>query len=520
MLYVEIEFTDIVRKNLIKKKITPEQINYDFIKLKNHSIKLFNKNKIDQSLKTIEVACNLMYNTNIKYVDDDLENLVVKISKQIFKNEQVKMNVEYEDNKIVFYDYFALDNRGLTQQYLRGLMDLNYEILYITYRSNDKSRASNITKELDEYGKSKLYYIKNENNIRASMELYYTIKDFKSNKALIHTSPFDMIGLVTFAFLENKINRFLINITDHAFWLGKSSADYFIEFRSYGFNLSEKHRGIEKKKLMMLPYYPIQYHKIEFQGFAFDSRSKKIIFSGGSLYKIYGSNFFFNTIKHILDIHKDIIFLYAGNGDAKPLNNFIKRNGFQNRFFYINERKDITQIFKRIYLYLDTYPISGGLMAQYAVVNGKLPISFRKKESSSKIENLFINSNDIKFTFTDEKSYLEELDKLISDPKYLRSRELQLPKLLINEIEFSKELNKCITEGKTKFTPDRVDIDIDSAEAIQTYLDLVNNYPTRYYGMFVKRCHLKLGILFPNYFIRGFFGKLLNKIRGAQLNGY
>jgi len=58
-------------------------------------------------------------------------------------------------------------------------------------------------------------------------------------------------------------------------------------------------------------------------------------------------------------------------------------------------------------------------------------------------------------------------------------------------------------------------VDIDSAEANQTYLDLANNYPIRYYGMFAKRCYLKLGLLFPNYFIRGFFDKLLNKIRRA-----
>jgi len=478
---------------MINKRITLEQVNYDFEKLKNHAIKLFNQNKLAQCIRTIEVAGNLMYNFNVKYTDAGIENLIVKISRKIFNNEKNVFNAEYEDKKIIFYDYFALDNRGLTQQYLRGLMDLNYEILYITYHLNDKNKSTNIINELNEYGKSRIYYIKNKNYIKASIELYYAIKDFKSNKALIHTSPFDMIGLTTFAFLENKINRFLINITDHAFWLGKSSADYFIEFRSYGFNISVKYRGIDKEKLLILPYYPIQDHKIKFQGFPFDSKNKKIIFSGGSLYKIYGSNFFFNTIKHLLDRHNNVVFLYAGNGDSKPLNNFIKTNGYHNRLFHITERKDITQIFKKCYFYLGTYPISGGLMAQYAVANGKVPICYANKEPSINfIEKLFVNTNETKFTYTDIKSYYGEIDKLISNPEYLRSRELQLNGLLISEDEFSNELSSCITEGKTKFTPDKVDI--DSAEANQTYLDLANNYPTRYYGMFVKRCYLKLQI--------------------------
>lgn len=52
---------------MINKRITLEQVNYDFEKLKNHAIKLFNQNKLDQCIWTIEVAGNLMYNFNLKY---------------------------------------------------------------------------------------------------------------------------------------------------------------------------------------------------------------------------------------------------------------------------------------------------------------------------------------------------------------------------------------------------------------------------------------------------------------------
>ena len=145
-----------------------------------------------------------------------------------------------------------------------------------------------------------------------------------------------------------------------------------------------------------------------------------MIFSGGSLYKIYGSEVFFELVRYILDNHKDTIFLYLGNGDSKPIEKFIRNNKYENRFYYYKERKDINEVFKRCYFYLGTYPVTGALMSQFAVVNKKIPLQYSDKEIlCNRIEELFINSENIKFTFGNIEE-IEEIDKLICSKNLLK----------------------------------------------------------------------------------------------------
>lgn len=56
---------------------------------------------------------------------------------------------------------------------------------------------------------------------------------------------------------KSLVKRYLINPTDHAFWLGKSCLDFSIEFRDYGCNVSNKFRSIENNQIIKQIYYPI-----------------------------------------------------------------------------------------------------------------------------------------------------------------------------------------------------------------------------------------------------------------------
>lgn len=221
--------------------------------------------------------------------------------------------------------------------------------------------------------------VKSKNNIQKCKEIFEKIIQFGPSKILYHSAPWDTVGFITLSWLADyKIERFLINLTDHAFWLGRDCCDYFFEFRSWGVNLSLDHRHIAKERLLMLPYYPIRDTTIQFQGFPFNTEGKKVIVSGGSLYKIYGSPIFFDIVKTILDSYQDTVFFYLGNGETEPLMEFIKKNKLEDRFFYSKERRDINEIIKRCYFYLGTYPMGGGLMSQFAVANNKILVAYAK----------------------------------------------------------------------------------------------------------------------------------------------
>jgi hypothetical protein len=53
---------------------------------------------------------------------------------------------------------------------------------------------------------------------------------------------------------------------------------------------------------------------------------KKIIFSGGSLYKtLGGNNKYYSMIDSILKKYTNTIFLYAGTGDSTKINELMKK---------------------------------------------------------------------------------------------------------------------------------------------------------------------------------------------------
>lgn len=496
----------------MKHKITKEIVLKDYRKLIKLAFFTFNLKLYSQSMDIIANAANLMYNFNIIYTDNEIESLLIKIAQRLFAN--VHFNSTTPNQKsIVFYDYFSLDNRGLTEQYLQGLMDLNYEILYITLQKNP-SNMQNILSKLSKYPKSEVFQVKSDNNILACNEIIKKITKFAPSKILFHSAPWDTIGFVSLSIFEGRIDRFLINLTDHAYWLGKMCCDYFIEFRTYGLNISTKYRKINKNKLLILPYYPITNSKYAFEGFPFNTNNKKIIFSGGSLYKIYGSQVFFDIVKYILNSYKDTLFFFLGNGDERPLLNFIKENKLENRFYYSKERKDINEVFRHCHFYLGTYPICGGLMSQFAVQNNKIPVAYTGNDLPvNNIDELFINLKDITFTYTDIQKVYEEIDRLLTDNDYYLKKTSKMKNLVISSKDFAIRLKKCFEDKFSDYQTK--EYDIDTSRFSNIYIDQENNFLHNYCNYVLFKRNFFISIFFIKYTIFfilcNFFNKCIKK---------
>lgn len=502
---------------VLMREVTREKIEKDLTWLKLTAKKFIRRKKLEMALNTIRIAADLLYRTNIVYYDNELEAMIKEISEARFKT-KVKFNRERKSQnrkKVVFYDFFSIDNRGLTEQYLNGLIQTKYEILYLAYKWNATKRSTNIFEKISRYHKAKVYLIDNDELLGRASDLRNQIMSFNPTICLIHTSPADVSGALAFYSLRGMYRRYLINITDHAFWLGKCSADKFIEFRSYGFQISKKIRKINEQNLMILPYYPIQT-SFPFQGFPFDYNGKKVIFSGGALNKIYGDRFFFSIIEHIISKHDDTVFLYVGNGDSSRFKNFIAKNALGNRVYYFKERKDICEIFKRIWIYIDTFPLSGGLMMQLAVANKKVPVSYKSSEQSSNIEGVFVRKPNFSITFTDKSEFFKEIDKLITEPLYMKSHEEELNGLIIDRTEFNKQLDNLLQNGRTTFEP--IDCEINPTEFFEQSLKLLKNDPFQYYMIFARSHNLRACVYAecqkPGVIFRKIIRKICQKRKG------
>ena len=411
--------------------------------LKNYAEKSFHTKKYEKSLTAIEVGANILYRYNQIYKDDEFENLLVEISNRLINKGEIKKKNE---KIVVFYDGFGLDTRGLALIFLKAIAELNYKLIYITKKESIDSQPT-IKKILSGYNVT-YEYISDLNRINKIKELNNVFLKYNPTDAFLYTTPSDVGAITVFNAYKGKITRYQIDLTDHAFWLGINAFDYCISLRDLGATIEYNYRMIPKEKIIFLPYYAYIDKSISFQGFPFDSKGKKVIFSGGSLYKTLGDNEnkYYKIVEHILENHADTIFLYAGEGDNSQIELLQKK--FNNRVFHISERKDLYQVMLHSTLYLNTYPMFGGLMMHYAVSAHKIPITLKHNHDA---DGLLFKQDQIKIEYEDVETLEKDVDKLLKDESYLKERENLLLNSEITEEQFKKELNNLILYQKTNY---------------------------------------------------------------------
>lgn len=425
--------------------------------IKNNILYKLEKNNIEETISQISTCARILYLTNQIYYEQFLENKLIEISNKL----NLKTNSYLpKSNSIMFYDSFGLDNRGLAQIYLKAISNVG-NIIYITYGQN-KNRIPILESILAKNGNNKVYFLDGKNNLDKIWELKQIFEKERPLHIIYYCTPWEVIlPIVSYSF-KDYTKKYLINLTDHAFWLGSKFIDYSIEFRDYGAYITNKFRNINREKIVCLPYYPIIDEKKEFEGFPFsyDEKTQKIIFSGGNIYKtISEDNLYYKVVDNILSNHSEVIFWYAGSGDNRLYEKFnMLKAKFPKRLYITSERKDLFQVLQKCYFYFNTYPYGGALMIQYAVKAKKIPITLRFDNS---INGLLINQDLLEVIFDNYDGLIEEINKLISDKDYLERKKLKVENSVISEKDFQEQLYLLLKTGKTKYNLNYKHIDTE-----------------------------------------------------------
>lgn len=476
-------------------KVTIQEIQHVFDKIKSLAEKEFENKNYELSLKYIEAAADVAYSFNWKYTDEVLENLLTAISSAIITEKPAFIPIQ---RRIVFYDVFALDNRGLTQQYLRALISWGVELLFI-FEGNDLSHSKQIISEIQSYSKAELFVVDASlTKVEKIESVYNKIIDFKPEKAFLHLFPSSVVAVSIWNALQ-EVTRYQINLTDHAFWLGTKCIDYCLEFRDYGCTVSYEKRNLSEDKLLIQPYYPIMECK-PFLGFPSQIPDDAIkIFTGGSYYKMYGkSDLFFKLLKNLIELNSKVVILLAGNGDDAPIKQFISDNKYERRLFLLGSRPDITHVFENCDIYLSTYPVTGGLMGQYAASLAKPILSYTSEDIPCNFSEGFINWNtnsDFKITHATLDSFKAEALKMIESKSYREEKGNENKKHIITENEFSEHLKKIVTSHRMErlFVKEVIDYEVFS----NLYVDSENKYLKQFHFFIVSRFRLQSMFLFP-----------------------
>ena len=437
-----------------KNSMTPSEIYTQYSeKLKN----IIRENKdynIDKTFAAINAYANLAYYWNQFYSDFEIETTICKLSDKIYSKDCTFCNFEMlsneaykaNENTVLFYDGFGLDTRGLAAIYAKALIALNYKVIWVT-GDRAKGKIPTIERFLDKGDAVKVFIDIYSSYQKHITDLTNVFEKYAPKKAFFYTTPYDVSAETVFYHYRNKVTRYQINLTDHAFWLGNNAFDYCLEFREYGAGISRVERKIDYNKIVVLPYYPLIDNSVKFQGFPFDKNGKKVLFSGGALYKtIGGGNKFYNIVSKVLENNSDTIFLYAGFGDDTEL---VKLSEIYNgRVFHIQERKDLFALMTHVDAYLNTYPMIGGLMTQYAAKAGLPPIILID-EGKTDASGLLLDQDKANIEFHKVEDVVSEISRLLQDLDYRKQRALDIKTRVFSENDFTLLLSE-ILYGKSK----------------------------------------------------------------------
>lgn len=467
-------------------------------KLKRVIISLTKKKRYEDSLNVTALCARLLYEANIVYIDELLEDNLRTISEKL----EIKNVFNPDKNTVIFYDGFGLNNRGLAQIYLKALCSFK-KVIYVTHK-NHINRIPDLQKIVRE-SENEIRYISGNTKIDQIKELNNIITEYGPKHFIFYTIPDDVVGTVIMYLYSGIITNYQINLTDHAFWLGAEALDICVDFRNYGASISAEYRGINKNKIVCLPYYPIIDEEIAFEGYPFDVKSdQKVIFSGGSLYKTLGDgNKYYDIVDYILRKHNNTIFWYAGNGDATEINKIINR--YPGRAYLTNERKDLHQILQHSYFYLSTYPVCGGLMFQYAAKAGKLPVTLKHSNIS---DDFLLNQESLGIEFSTIDEVYEEIDRLIKDEEYHKKEEQKMLQAVVSAEEFNKTVRELIV-GNYKCLQHIKFTHIDTSSFRQIYMDEMTNEKIN--QLISKKENLFLLKYTPIRFVTGAVFKIIKK---------
>lgn len=471
-------------------------ILHDFKKMKRIAVRFCQQEEWEKALRTIFYACGLMYTMNQKLVDLELEELVHQIAKENLQD----INRNPGDEKtVIFYDGFGNIDRGLAYIYLEALLELEYHVIYVTCSSNIKKNNAIMQKMKD----GDLCIVAGATYIDKMHSLAEIVNRANAQKVFIYTNPDDVVAMGVFSLYNGYLERILVNLTDHAFWLGKSVSDIVINFREFGYKVCLEKRGFRKEQLAYLPYYPHELQE-KFEGFQFEDNSRKLIFSGGALYKTFSKdNKYYSMVEEVLRQNEDVNFLYLGNGDTRKIKKLIRQ--FPGRAIYETERTDFFEIMKRSTFYLSTYPYNGGLMTQYALLAKRIPVTLCRKGIE---KELSVRHAESFWNFDSYNECLSEVDRLLNQEQYRKQKEDELRRFLITKKQFKEKLQYILSGS---WEENNISDEVVEFKGFQELpLETFNYF--QYCRLFFRKGGFYMIRFFPVKFTLGAAGMIFEKI--------
>lgn len=449
--------------------IRKSEINSIAARQKGRILEDISAGKSNQALLKISYYASLYYWAPIHYSDGEIENSICEIA-GVGERPNKKTRRTPDEQNAVFIDSFGFYSRGLAIQYLTALSCIYNSVHYIY--TGEKIPEKNL-KIFLEKNKLECSQIPCGNDLSSVDHLSEYIESKNISVGFFHIAPWSTVETVFAA--KANIMTYLIDITDHTFWLGSKIFDKFIGFREYGKVVADKKRGISSEKYSILKFYPVNDIK-KFQGLPEHTSNKIKIMLGGAEYKILGGNGkLLKILAEFLKKNLDIVIIFLGELPEELIRKIMQISKQNEQVVFLGFRHDVKQTIAQADIFVPTSPWGGGLLTQYAIAN-RVPIVALEDRSLpiSRVDDLVLCPHKLAVTFEDEDAFLERLETLCRSQEkraeVMESLNCQLP----SRASFYKDLCSIIYGVESETIGGERHWTIDYKAIEELYLNLEN----------------------------------------------
>lgn len=377
----------------------------------NIASELFKNNLLEDCINYIELTARFAwFNYSGYYKSNALENLIKRIGVKLILEKNIKNSTN--SNKILHICSEVYEGGGhskLLYNWILNQPQKSHSILSTRMHFDD---LRNITdKYLNNKSEVELFNIKSNTKLEEVYNLVNIILNNDFEYIVLHIHPDEVVANIVLTQEIFNIPVIFVNHADHVFWLGVTSADYFLQIRSSNIEIDNYRRGLPLERQMFVPI-PIPYQKIKN-----DINCDNIyLLSTGTTYKYTpNENYnFLNEIFKVVDKHTNVIFNVVGIQKDNPYaQKYLHERIIYHGIISIEELKKIEEITD---IYVEGFPMSS-FTALLQVSLQKIPFILHYKPLN--IFKLFKESieNDIKYP-ENLISWHNEIDNLITKDTY------------------------------------------------------------------------------------------------------
>jgi len=373
------------------------------------------KNEYEAGLREAEIACDIATRLPIlnDYSDDEVETEL----KERYFDKFGATEFDPVEKRVLFYNSQIGDRVALTQQYLHYFLSSGYTVLVmVPYRSKSIA-ADDIISKIKNDEKAELFFPRGRNRIEILNSIRRKVVSFCPKYTFIHMVPGDAVAFSFFANLRSSIRYYVVH-NDHTFWLGKIAADYFLEFRNFGLAIAKYRRRLAMDKVILNAYYPILSND-KFEGFSFDTEGKLVIMIAANSYKFMMDHdkTILNVLRKVTSDYVNTIVVIAGHAQSEIVT-FIEEHSLAEKFYTVGHRKDFFALMSRVDIYINSFPLIGALITQFAVAAKTALVSYTKEGllTTNTCEDL-LKRCELPITFVSRIDFESRIRILIESPQ-------------------------------------------------------------------------------------------------------